>query len=67
MKVRGKLLIGSRYSRKSPAGFITLEVTAEVRINTKLKIRVSDFTSVSVPERNIRYTGNIANYFQEHH
>ena len=27
--------------RKSPAGFITLEVTAEVRINTKLKIRIS--------------------------
>ena len=24
--------------RKSPAGFITLEVTAEVRINTKPKI-----------------------------
>ena len=26
--------------RKSPAGFITLEVTAEVRINTKPKIRL---------------------------
>jgi hypothetical protein len=26
--------------RKSPAGFITLEDTAEVRINTKPKIRL---------------------------
>ena len=29
--------------RKSPAGFIILEVTAEVKINTKLKIRLLNF------------------------